>query len=222
MSIEDIVSGVQEEPGINGRASLEVFDVIGISYKGGGLLSKILGAITNNTQISKEELMQVIANQLLTAPPSETVKNSYLSAVNSIYGKAVRSVLKLRGYNHRDPDLYVELDLPSYIGAATITTQDGRIILAHNRNRPIAGTNTWKELYYNLHEYGHVAGINSESQTDGTVGDAFGELASRAKNTAQDIYGGLSKAPAQFQKWLYTLGIMNQYAKERETAQANL
>lgn len=129
-----------------------------------------LEALVNNGSgsFTKQELGAVIQ-----ANNSPEVRNSYLSDINGIFGKALNLILSMRGYKNKMPDHYIYLNMPEKILAATIISSDGNTILAYNKKHADEfASNPLLRLYVNLHEHAHVRGEKSEHAVDGFVGKA--------------------------------------------------
>lgn len=202
MSLEGLINNVETNT-LEARATY-LATYLGTSF-----------AETSSAGLSEEQLLRQLSN----ATESREVRDSYLSSVNSLPGKVLRGVLRMRGYRHREPDHYVYLDLPEHVGAATIkvkTSEGYKIILAHNsKHASKLRSNPLQRLYVNLHEYAHITGEHSESRTDELVADAFGNLASKVEKA----YGWLAKIPGSIRNAVDTLRGLEQYARMRAAAQ---
>jgi hypothetical protein len=153
-----------------------------------------------------------IVNQLRNAAESREVRQMYLGDINSIFGRAMNKVLDWRGYQKRMPDHYAYLDLPEQVMAATITTNDGKVILAYNRKHAEKiRNNKLLRIYVNLHEHGHVRGEPSESFTEGLVGDA----AYLVRKSLQPLYRWSKKAQEVVQNAIN----IERYAAARQSVQ---
>jgi len=133
------------------------------------LLKDLLVRTYNQSPLNHDNLVR----QLKNATESPEVRQAYLRDMDNIFGRALNKVLDWRGYARKMPDHYTILDLPEQVMAATITANDGTVILAYNRKHADKlMSNRLLGLYVNLHEHGHVRGERSESSTEGLVGDA--------------------------------------------------
>jgi len=173
--------------------------------------SKVALSKPGTAGISQQELADMLAN----AQESQEVRDIYLSAINNtLFGKAMNTVMSAMGYRERAPDHYTVLDLPDYIGAATITLKDklGKeiVILAYNsKYMESIRHNPFMRLYVNLHEHGHIRGEGSEASTEGLVGKAANYVRSFLASLYREIDGMKKGAEA-----------IGNYALQRQALQA--
>lgn len=162
----------------------------------------------NDSPLNHDDLIR----QLQDATESKEVRRMYLGDISSIFGRALNKVMDWRGYQKRMPDHYTYLDLPEQVMAATITADNGTIILAYNiKHAEKLRNNALLRKYVNLHEHGHVRREHSESQTEGLVGDA----AYLVRKALQPIYEWSKRAREAFDNAL----AIQHYAAAREAAQ---
>ena len=172
-------------------------------------LNNILSVNTyGKPNLDQKELM----GQLRNATESREVRQMYLKDINSRFGRALDKVLDIRGYKKKMPDHYTYLDMPEQVMAATITAENGKVILAYNiKHAAKLRSNKLLRKYVNLHEHGHVRGEHSESSTEGLVRDAANAVIGKF----QDFYRWSRRAREIVNNAL----AIGQYAAAREAAQ---